>query len=144
MELAPQQRVDAVTVGSALPGVSLRSVTMTKGRFVTDLVSSIPEAAPLVAEHLDDQEGELLLHLLVADFRRFLLDAWQRRDEDVLRRGLALLDVALTTGDEYVENAVAVSFVEDVGWWDSDVQPFIATWPAGLTAEVERLRAQGG
>jgi hypothetical protein len=116
---------------------------MTQGRFVAGLLSSVPEASPLVAEHLDDQNGSLLLHLLVADLRRFLLDAWQRRDDDLLRRGLAFLDAALITGDESVENAVAVSFVDDIGWWESAVQPFIATWPAGLVTEVERLRAQG-
>ncbi len=116
---------------------------MTRGRFLVALLASLPEASPLVAEHLDDQEGTLLLHLLVADLRRFLLDAWKRQDHDVLQRGLALLDGALTTGDEYVENAVAVSFVEDIGWWEPEVQPFLATWPAGLVAEVERLRAHG-
>jgi hypothetical protein len=116
---------------------------MTRGRFLVGLLASLPEAAPLVAEHLDDQEGTLLLHLLVADLRGFLLDAWKRQDIDVLQRGLALLDGALTRGDEYVQNAVAVSFVEDIGWWEPEVQPFLATWPPALAAEVERLRANG-
>lgn len=113
---------------------------MTRGRFLVTLLAEVPEIAPLVAAHLDDQEGELLLHLLMADLRRFLIDAWQRQDDDLVGRGLGLLDTALTAGDEYVENAVAVSFVEDTGWWEPDMQPFIATWPAGLAAEVGRLR----
>jgi hypothetical protein len=53
---------------------------MTRGRFVVGLLASLPEARQLVAEHLDNQEGEVLMHLLVADVRRFLLDAWTRRD----------------------------------------------------------------
>lgn len=113
---------------------------MKKGRFVVGLLASVPEASELVAEHLDDEDGTVWLHLLLADLRRFLLDAWKRQDDDLLRRGLGLLDAALTTGDEYVENAVSVSFVEDIGWWEPDVQPFIATWPVRLAAEVERLR----
>lgn len=111
---------------------------------MVDLLASMPEASSLVVEQLDDQDGTLLLHLLVADLRRILLDAWKRQDEDVLQRGLALLDAALTTGDEYVENAVAVSFVEDIGWWKSDVQPFVATWPAGLAAEASACAARRG
>jgi hypothetical protein len=30
---------------------------------------------------LDDHEGALLLQLLVADLRRFALDAWARKDD---------------------------------------------------------------
>lgn len=117
---------------------------MTRDRFVTGLLASLPEAAPLVAEHLDDQDGSLLLHLLVADLRRFLLDAWKRREEDVVERGLAFLDAALTTGDDHVKNAVAVSFVEDSAWWERDFQPFIVSWPAGLIAGLERATTRRG
>jgi hypothetical protein len=119
-------------------------VTLTRGQFVVSVLASLPEASAVVAEHLDDQEGELLLHLLVADLRRLLLDAWQRQDQDVLHRGLTFLDAALTTGDEYVNNAVAVSFVEDIGWWEADMQPFIASWPKALATEVERQRSARG
>jgi hypothetical protein len=119
-------------------------VALTRGQFVVSLLASLPEASSVVTEHLDDQDGEVLLHLHVAEVRRLLLDAWQRQDQDVLHRGLAFLDAALVNGDERVNNAVAVSFVEDIAWWATDVQPFVATWPKALAAEVERQRSARG
>jgi hypothetical protein len=61
-------------------------------------------------EHLSDH-GEVLLHLLIADLRRLLLTAFERGDDDLLRRSPALVDQALQTGDEKLRTAVAVSFV---------------------------------
>jgi hypothetical protein len=34
-----------------------------------------------------------------------------------------------------------VCFVEDLGWWDPAMQPFIEVLPEGLLAEVERQRS---
>ncbi len=113
---------------------------MTAGRFVVRVVEQLPEAGGLVAEHLDDNDG-VLLHLLVGDLRRFAFDAWKRDDGSLLQRCLGLLEQALVTGDDRVDNAVSLSFVEDSSWWEPQVQPFIATWPPALTAEVERRRA---
>jgi hypothetical protein len=118
-------------------------VPLVAQEFPERLVDAVPEAGAIVEEHLNDQDGELLLHLLVADIRRFVLAAHERGDEELTGRVLAFLDLALTTGDSAVENAIAVSFVEDVGWWDPAVQAFIAIWPAGLRAEVKRQSATG-
>lgn len=116
-------------------------MAMTTGRLLVAILDSLPEASAFVAEHLDDNDGQVLLHLLVADLRRLAVDGW-RHNEDVASRCLALLEAALTSGDARVQNAVAVSFVEDVGWWDTDVQPFLATWPPALAAEAERQRTR--
>jgi hypothetical protein len=120
------------------------AVKMTSGGFVVGLLAALPEASLVVRQHLDDHDGSLLLHLLVADLRRLLLDAWARGDEALGQRGLAFLDSALAAGDDRVSNAVAVSFVEDIGWWETEMQPFLTTWPGGLLAEVERQRAARG
>jgi hypothetical protein len=53
---------------------------------------------------------------------------------------LVVMDKGLREGDEDVENAVAVSFVENTGCWDPAMLPFIATWPEDLKAEAERQR----
>jgi hypothetical protein len=42
---------------------------------VDDLVAAVPEAAETVLGHLDDQEGELLIHLLMADLLRLTVRA---------------------------------------------------------------------
>jgi hypothetical protein len=115
-------------------------VTKTAQGFVDEVVSTVPEAAPVVDENFRDYDGELLLHLLVADLRRFAIAAFDAGDFGTSRRLLTVVDQALADGDEALDNAICVSFVEDVGWWDPAMQPFIASWPAGLTAEVERQR----
>ncbi len=93
-----------------------------------------------VREHFADQEGELLLHLLTADLRRLAVAWFQEGRTDALARLLDALDVALREGNQYVNNAIAVSFVEDLGWWEPGMQPFIATLPGELANEVDRLR----
>ena len=114
---------------------------MTETDFLRSLADEAPEVRDLIDEHLRDQSGELLLHLLVADVRRAAVDPFQRSDGDLLRRLPDLLDRALREGDERVENAVAVSFVEDAGWWHPAMRSFIDAWPDALQAEA--LRQQG-
>jgi hypothetical protein len=113
-------------------------VAITVDEFVSLLTESCPEMAPIVAEHLDDHDEEVLLHLLVAPVRRFSMERFEADDADVLARCLNVVARGLTDGDEYVVNAVAVSFVEDTGWWDQSMRPFIAKWPTALQEEAER------
>jgi hypothetical protein len=113
---------------------------MTQSDFVASLVAAVPDTQPIVDEHLRDYDGSVLLHLLVADVRRFAIASFEQGETERLRRLLAFVDGALRDGDEAVQNAIAVSFVEDTGWWDPAMQTFIATWPDGLRVEAERQR----
>jgi len=45
----------------------------------------------------------------------------------------------LSQGDDHVHHAVPVSFVEDTGWWEPEMQAFIATWPAELVHQLAVL-----
>jgi len=92
----------------------------------------------VIDAHLHDQEGELLLHLLLGDVVRFCVEAFARGDDDVVRRCLGYVDLALQEGDSDVENAICVSFVENVGPWLPEMQAFIDTWPRALRDEAER------
>jgi hypothetical protein len=38
---------------------------------------------------------------------------------------------------------MAVSFVEDTGWWEPEMHPFIAAWPDELAHERAYQRAAG-
>jgi len=116
-------------------------VALSASEFLASLTEAVPEAQPVVEEHLADQAGELLLHLLMGDLRRLAITTFEQGDADLLRRLLAVIDAGLREGDEYVENAVAVSFVEDTGWWEPETRPFIATWPSALQAEVDRQKS---
>ena len=134
----------AVGVCGPQPGVSLRPVPLTRATFVVGLLNAVPEVRGIVTENTDDLDGDVLLHLLVADLRRLTLAAWVRRDEGLTARCLLFLDDALRDGDDDVQNAVAVSFVEDIGWWDESVQPFLRTWPTTLAAELRHQRGWRG
>lgn len=116
---------------------------LTASEFVASLSAQVPETAATINEHLADN-GELLLHVLVGDLRLLAID-WFRTDQtDALRRLLSDLEQGVGHGDERVENAIAVSFVEDMGWWEPEMQPFMESLPEGLLAEVERQRSNGG
>ncbi|HUF97653.1 MAG TPA: hypothetical protein VMM60_05940 [Ilumatobacter sp.] len=114
-------------------------MSVSSNAFLAELSSAVPESQELVAEHLAFHE-ELLLHLLIADLRRMAIAMFEQDELDPLRRLLAVLDRSLAEGDDFVSNAVAVSFVEDTGWWDPEMSGFMGAWPAGLTAEAERQR----
>lgn len=106
---------------------------------LAELERDVPEVQRLVGEHLQDY-GELLLHLLAADLLRYAIEAFDLGQTDVVPRLLVVLDRALLDGDDYVNNAIAVSFVEDTGCWDASMQPFIDSWPPGLQAEVSNQK----
>jgi hypothetical protein len=118
-----------------------RSVTVTSEEFVAALAASVPETSSLVAEHLDDNDG-LLLHLLLADLLRLAVGSWHNGDTELSSRLLSSIDWALHEGDEYVQNAVCVSFVEHVGAGEGETPEFIASWPEALTAEVALQQRQ--
>lgn len=104
------------------------------------LMERVPEAQATVQRHLEDNGGELLLHLLTADLRRLAIRWLEHRRYEPLGRLLQVVESGLQEGDEDVENAIAVAFIEDTGWWDPKTEPFIAMWPAGLLDELERQR----
>lgn len=107
--------------------------------FLDELRRNAPESQEVVADHLAFNEG-LLLHMLVADLRRLAIAMFERGESGSLDRLLSVLDRSLLEGDDSLENAVAVSFVEDTGWWDPAMSAFMNAWPAGLAAEAERQR----
>jgi hypothetical protein len=116
-------------------------MSVTEASFVEQLLAEVPEAGEVVSEHLSDQHGELLLHHLMADLLRFTVHAFHTRQSDVALRTLGFVDRALREGDEAVENAVAVSFIEHVGVGEGETPEFLAVWPRGLLAEKARQDA---
>jgi hypothetical protein len=114
-------------------------MSMSSREFLVELSLNVPESREVVAEHLAFHE-ELLLHVLMADLRRMAIAMFERGESDSLGRLLEVLDRSLVEGDDHVENAVAVCFVEDTGWWDPEMAAFMGVWPAGLSAEAERQR----
>lgn len=125
---------------SGAGGPHTDSVTTTAKEFVATLRTDAPEVAQVVREHFDDNEGELLIHLLMADLLRFCVAAFAKGDVPACRRCLDVVASALTSGDEHLRNAVEVSFVEHVGVNPGETPAFLSTWPKPLLME---LREQG-
>lgn len=92
----------------------------------------------MVREHLDDQDGELLVHLLMADLLRFGVTAFEKGQTDEAVRVLRFVERCLAEGDEYVTNAVQVSFIEDYGHGPKQPDSFLALWPEALWDELGR------
>lgn len=81
------------------------------------LTEYVPEFKQRVEEHIKDQFGEVMQHVLLADFARFLLemdacDPTNTADASTIARGVAAIEALLESGDEDLENAVKVSFLE--------------------------------
>lgn len=78
---------------------------------VAAFVDEYTELAPLLTEHLEDNEGEVLPHLFLADVMRWLA-ARVEYDQDLCRGVLKLLERAYVRGPEDVRGLITVSGVE--------------------------------
>ncbi len=106
--------------------------------FVAELLRVAPETRAAVAEHLDDNHGELLLHLLLGDLLRLTVEAFHGGDQDLAERVVGVVARGLDEGDDYVANAVAVSFVEGFGALPRETDDLLGLWPPTLRSELGR------
>lgn len=83
--------------------------------FIDKLVSGSAEVAAVHQEHIADQGGELIPHVLMGDITRLVV-ATAARDEcpDWLTRLLQQLESGLLSGSSAVAELVGVSFVENL------------------------------
>lgn len=101
--------------------------------FFEFLLGKVPEFRSIYKEHVD-YFGELLPHVLMGDFTRFLLDAYRKSvsglaDEEkwheIVDRSLTLLEEAISSSDNELQSLVAYSFLENLlPRADADVQHF--------------------
>jgi hypothetical protein len=67
---------------------------------------------PELASQLNNSDGEGLLHSQVAEFADFAQKAIDAGDRTTVERSFRLADLAASQGDDAVQNAIGVSFVE--------------------------------
>ena len=79
--------------------------------FTDRLVSTAPELAPLLEEHLSDQEGELLAYVFMADVSGWLF-AMSSADPARTSEVLAWLESEFCTADFDVRNLIDVGIIE--------------------------------
>ncbi len=106
-----------------------------------ELLEDVPEFREQYEEHLRDN-GELLLHLLVADLARFVVSAQRAGDLELVDRVLAAAERLFVEGDDLTEELIAVSFVEHLGAeTELGENEVVSRFPSELAAELRRQRA---
>lgn len=70
----------------------------------------VPELVPILDEHLDDNESEMLPHLLIADYERWAEDAIENGID--VSRLLEELELAFAADRHKIRELIAVSFLE--------------------------------
>ena len=82
------------------------------------LVAEVPELRPLLDEHLEDYDGELLRHVVLeSDFLRWFIERVRAGDTEPARRLLAAIEPLLTTdvnpaANDLIWNMAGVCLVE--------------------------------
>jgi len=85
--------------------------------YVGHLVHSVPELMAVLQEHLDDHDGAVLPHLLIADIERWAESeaASGRVDEgSALNRVLMLLEGGMTADYSEIRELISASFLEHI------------------------------
>ena len=105
------------------------------------LVEAVPELRPLLAEHIEDNDGILPYLVFESDFTRWLVDRTRAGDHEPARRFVDAIEVLMTTtvvppADDPVWNLAGVAFVEslalDADW--ADAVPTVRSWMGPFTA----------
>jgi hypothetical protein len=107
--------------------------------FLPRLADAVPALEPLLREHLEDNDGELLPHLLLSDVRRWCV-AHVAEERATVQQVLDGLEAAVVSGDDAIENAVAVSFVEDLMADGPAGEAVLALLPPRMRAMLEWFR----
>jgi hypothetical protein len=120
---------------------------VTPERLFDSVIAVAPGFRGVREEHMRDND-ELLLHVLMSDLLRFVgshftgastVPADPPTENDV-KAVLQVLDGAITAGNADVENAIAVSFIEDI-----ETEPFFdrlrPMLGPNLRAELQRQKS---
>lgn len=94
-----------------------------EARLIHQLVALAPELGPVYRTHMEDNFGELLPHLMMADITRWLGGVLERTqagglsapaDLEQLHTVVAFLEEQFATGDKATQELIAVSFLENL------------------------------
>ena len=104
---------------------------MDRQSFLSMLAVEFPELAP----QLDNSDWQGLLHPQVAEFADFAQKSIDAGDRATVDRCFRLADLAASQGDDAVQNAIGVSFVEHLNLRDGRVR---RGWAVPLLPEMLR------
>lgn len=75
---------------------------------------NIPEFQSRIDEHLEDNYGEVLLHPLMGEFTRFLIDAYKENNTELFERCISLIEMMISSTDEKLSELASVSILENL------------------------------
>ncbi len=88
-------------------------MSLSSNKFVVDLAENISNLQDAFFEHLKDNNGEVLPHLVMADYARKLISS--NKDEEWINMFLSQLEDNFSIDeDDEVSNLIAVSFIENL------------------------------
>ena len=105
-----------------------------------ELVATAPELEPLRREHVDDNFGQTLPHLLLGDITA-CLSSWitgTAAEQAAARRGLDFVEERFES-DPSMQEIIAVSFVENLPWDEQPGHEIRSELGPALSAEAERI-----
>jgi hypothetical protein len=79
--------------------------------FCVALVKRVPALEPLMKKHLEEEEGEVLSYMFIADVAQWA-EANAITNEESVRQIIAVLNDGLDRGEGDVPNLIVVGFVE--------------------------------
>lgn len=100
----------------------VREVKQENVAFIRKLVQGRPEFEPVYQEHVTDNYGEVLPHMLMGDFTRWFIDQCRiaiglpetAADRTRVRRLAQFLDMEYQSGPHYIRELLFVSFLENL------------------------------
>lgn len=85
-------------------------------RFIHELVARVPDLRPALAEHVEDNFGEVLPNVFLAEVMRRLVDLDQakgcRGDSDVIGTIINHIETRFEVGDSELDALISTGFVE--------------------------------
>jgi hypothetical protein len=113
----------------------------TEAKAIAWLVAEVPELRPLLDEHLEDNDDELLPYVAFEGaFLRWFIDQVRNGDRELARRFVEAIEPLMTTdveppANDRVWNLAAVCFVEGLQP-DDDVVDAARAWMGPNTAKA--------
>lgn len=105
-------------------------------KFVHALVDEVPELRPLMEEHVEDNFGEVLPHLFLADVARFVT---ANPREQATSSALAFLNGGLRSAEPERRDLISTGFVENLVTGPDSLREMRIRLGPDLRAEADRI-----
>lgn len=115
---------------------------LTYENFFEHFLRAVPSFVPVYEEHMQDN-GELLHHVLMGDVARYVGQLYRegyergnKQKKAVLRDILDILNEAMSSDDEKLQELISVSFLENLGRVDEEYEGLRELFGQALLEEL--------